>query len=84
VECVDKIYTDMAIASFTINKANINNYTFNITLQRIVEAKTRLISLSKNADGDAKAQGASIADKGTQQTKQVDQSFASSLLGALR
>jgi hypothetical protein len=83
VECVDKIYNNMVITSFTINKANINNYTFTISLQRIVEAETRLITLTKNADGDAKSQGAALTDKGTQQTKEVDQSFAASLLGGL-
>jgi len=84
VECIDKIFNNMAIVSFIINKANPNNYTFTISLQRITEAETILIELVKNASGDAKAQGAEITDKGTQQAKEVDQSFATALIEALK
>ncbi len=84
VECVDTIYTNMAITSFVVNKANPNNYSFTISLSKVTEVKTTLIQLVSNASGDAKAQGADVADKGTQQTQEVDQSFASALLGALK
>jgi len=84
VECVDKIFKGMAITSFTINKTNPNNYTFTISLQSIIKAETTLIELIKNASGDAVSQGADLTDKGTQQTKEVDQSFASALLQELQ
>ena len=83
VECIDKIYPNMAITSFTTTKIGPANYTFTMSLQNIVEAETVLIQLTKNASGDAKAQGADLTDKGTQQTTPIDQSFASALLGSL-
>ena len=82
VECIDKVFKNMAITSFTTTKININNYNFTISLQTIVEAETTLIQLVKNASGDATAQGADLSDKGTQQTKNTDQSFASALIGS--
>lgn len=83
VECIDKVFNNMGITSFVTTKIDKNNYTFAINLQKIIEAKTTLISLTKNATGDAKSQGSSLSDKGTQKTKEVDQSFASALLEAL-
>lgn len=83
IECIDKIFTTMAITSFTTSKIDKGNYSFNITAQKIIQAETRLIQLVKNASGDAKSQGGALADKGTQQTKPVDKSFASALLGNL-
>jgi len=47
VECIDKIFKNMAITSFVTNKLNTNNYNFTITLQTIVEAKTTLIQLTQ-------------------------------------
>lgn len=84
VECSDKIFTNMVISSFSTSKLNENNYSFTITLQKIIEAETTLIKLTKNASGDATAQGAELADKGTQQASNVDESFASALIGAFK
>jgi len=83
VECIDKVFENMAITSFSTAKLNPNNYSFTISLQTIVTAETTVIQLTKNASGDATAQGASTTNKGTQQTTEVDESFASALIGAL-
>lgn len=84
VNCIDKKFKDMVITSFTTSKINTNNFSFNITLQNIIEVETTLFKLTKNASGDARSQGALLADKGTQQAKKIDKSFASSLLGAFK
>lgn len=83
IECIDKVFSDMAITSFTTSKIDKGNYSFTITAQKIIKAETRLIQLVKNASGDAKSQGAALSDKGTQQAKPVDKSFASALIGSL-
>lgn len=74
VECVDKVYRDMAVTSLVVNKTNPNNYTFTISLQAITVAQTTLVSLAKKASGDARSQGAEQTDKGTQQGV-TDRSF---------
>ena len=83
IDCIDKVFTDMAITSFSTSKINKNNYSFTITAQKIIQAETRLIQLVKNATGDAKSQGAALANKGTQQAKPVDKSFGSALIALI-
>ena len=76
IECIDKIFSDMAITSFTTSKINQGNYSFTITAQKIVQAETRILQLVKNASGDSTSQGGAMSDKGTQQTEEVDESLA--------
>lgn len=83
VECIDKIYNNMVITSLSTTKLAKGNYTFTISLQKIVKAKTTVIQLT-NTSGDAKSQAAGLNDKGNNQTKPVDQSFASALLSSFK
>lgn len=93
VECVDTIYNDMGVTSFTVVKPKDekDTYKFTISLTKIVKAETRVLNLRRgvsisgflgSASGDVKSQGSKMANKGTQSTTKItDRSFLSTITG---
>lgn len=77
VNCVNKIYENMAITDFSISKKNKTSLAFTINLQQIVIVET--IVNYVNASSASKYQTSTLADKGSRQIRDVEQSTLSIL-----